>query len=128
MEERRTGYRALIIEDDKAILKLVKTVLQREKFTVEGVENGAAAIELLSSVAYDLLIVDLLLPHLGGEAVLNYLEVNQPKYLRRVILTTASPRRIPCQFLERICKLLAKPFDIDQLVLMARECAQPDAA
>ena len=26
-------------------------------------------------------------------------------------------------FLERICRILAKPFDINQLVLIARECA-----
>ena len=126
--ERRSKFRALIIEDDQTILKLVKTVLQRENFVVEGCSNGAEAIELLSVVAYDLLIVDMFLPRVGGDGVLDYLEATQPKYLRRVILTTASPRKIPCEFLERVCRLLAKPFDIAQLVLLARECAQPDAA
>lgn len=29
---------------------------------------------------------------------------------------------------DRICRLLAKPFDIEQLVLFARECALTDAA
>ena len=65
--ERRSSYRALIVEDDHAILNLVKIVLERENFTVEGVKDGAAAIELLGSVAYDLLIVDLMLPEIGGE-------------------------------------------------------------
>jgi CheY-like chemotaxis protein len=128
MEERRSGFRALVVEDDGMILQLVRTVLEREKFTVEGVKNGAAAIALLQDVAYDLLILDLMLPQVGGEEVLGYLEVNQPRYLRRVIVTTASPGKISCEFLHRICRLLAKPFDIDQLVLFARECSQPDAA
>jgi DNA-binding NtrC family response regulator len=126
--ERRTSYRALIVEDDNAILNLVKIVLERESFTVEGVKNGAAAIDLLATVAYDLLIVDLQLPEIGGEELLGYLEQTQPKYLRRVIVTTASPGRMSCEFLQRICRLLAKPFDIDELVLIAKECAQPDAA
>jgi DNA-binding response OmpR family regulator len=126
--ERRSSYRALVVEDDGAILNLVKIVLERENFTVEGVKSGAAAIELLTSIAYDLLIVDLMLPDVGGEQLLGYLELTQPKYLRRVIVTTASPGRVSCDFLQRICRLLAKPFDIDQLVLIARECAQPDAA
>ena len=126
--ERRASYRALIVEDDGAILNLVKIVLQRENFAVEGVKSGAAAIELLATVAYDLLIVDLMLPEIGGEALLGYLEQTQPKYLRRVIVTTASPGRMSCEFLQRICRLLAKPFDIDELVLIAKECAQPDAA
>ena len=116
------------MEDDGAILNLVKIVLEREDFTVEGVKSGAAAIELLAALAYDLLIVDLMLPDVGGEELLGYLEETQPKYLRRVIVTTASPGRMSCEFLQRICRLLAKPFDIEQLALIARECAQPDAA
>jgi two-component system response regulator PilR (NtrC family) len=125
--ERRAGFRALIVEDDDAIRRLVTTVLERAGFTVEGVQNGAAAIELLQTVAYDLLILDLMLPQVGGEEVLGYLSEAQPRYLRRVIVTTASPRKMSCEFLERVCRLLAKPFDIDQLVLFARECAQPDS-
>ena len=124
--ERRQSFRALIVEDDEAILKLVKIVLEREKFTVEGVNNGVAALELLKGVAYDLLIIDLMLPQLGGEEILAYLEMTQPHYLRRVIVATASPRRMSCEFLERICHILAKPFDIKQLVLHARECAKSD--
>jgi len=126
--ERRSGFRALIVEDDDSIMKLVKIVLEREGFVVEGVRNGGEAIALLRDVAYDLLILDLMLPLVGGEEVLGYLEQSQPKYLRRVIVTTASPRQVSCEFLERICRLLAKPFDIDQLILFARECSQPDAA
>lgn len=128
MEERREAYRALIVEDDDSILRMVKTVLQREKFIVEAVRDGGAAIELLKTVAYDLLIVDLMLPIVGGEEVLGYLEETRPGYLRRVIVTTASPRRMSCEFLQRICRLLTKPFDIDQLVLFARECAVTEAA
>ena len=126
--ERRSSYRALIVEDDTAILNLVKIVLERDDFIVEGVKNGGAAIELLATVAYDLLIVDLMLPDIGGEELLGYLELIQPRSLRRVIVTTASPGRMSCEFLQRICKVLAKPFDIDELVLIAKECCTPDAA
>lgn len=124
--ERRSSYRALIVEDDDAILKLVKVVLEREGFIVEGVRNGAAAKALLSSVAYDLLILDLILPELSGEALLDFLGETQPKYLRRVIVTTASPAKMNYEFLRRVCRLLAKPFDIDELILIARECTKPD--
>ncbi len=125
--DRRQGYRALIVEDDDAILRMVRTVLQREGFVAEGVGNGRAALELLKTVAYDLLILDLMLPDISGEEVLDYLEESQPKYLRRVIITTASPRKMRQDFLERICRILAKPFDIDQFILMARECASGDS-
>jgi DNA-binding response OmpR family regulator len=126
--DRRDAYRALIVEDDEAILNLVKIVLERENFTVECCNDGSHAIELLGGIAYDLLIVDLMLPQIGGEALLDHLERTQPKYLQRVIVTTASPNRVSGEFLERICRLLTKPFDIDQLVVIARECAEANAA
>ena len=125
--ERRQGYRALVVEDDGGILRLVKTVLEREGFVVEGVRDGRSALELLKTIAYDLLILDLMLPDIGGEEVLDFLELTQPKYLRRVIITTASPRKMRQDFLERICRILAKPFDIHELLLIARECASGDS-
>lgn len=127
VEERRRTFRALVVEDDDAILMLVRRVLEREKFSVEGTKSGGDAIQLLKAVAYDLLILDLKLPDESGEDVMTYLEDAQPRTLRSVIVMTASPRQLSCEFLERICKILSKPFDIDELVLMARECVREDA-
>jgi DNA-binding response OmpR family regulator len=122
VDERR-GYRALVVEDDDGIVTLVRRVLEREEFTVECVKSGGAAIELMKTVAYDLLILDLMLPFVSGEEVMTFIEETQPHTLRRVIVMTASPRKLSCEFLQRICKILAKPFDINELVVMARECA-----
>lgn len=127
-EERRQSFRALVVEDDEAIVSLVRRVLEREEFSVECVKSGAAAIQLLKTVAYDLLILDLVLPLVSGEEVMTFLESTQPRTLRRVIVMTASPRQLSCEFLERICKILAKPFDINELVLMARECVQESSS
>jgi DNA-binding response OmpR family regulator len=126
--ERRSSYRALVVEDDGAILSLLKALLERQEFTVEGVTNGASAIELLSTVAYDLVLIDLMLPEVAGEEVLEWIERTKPHYLRRVIVTTASPGRIQGEFLESICRVLSKPFDIEKLMLYARECSEPDVA
>ena len=122
LPERRGTYRALVVEDDDSIVLLVRRVLEREGFSVECVRSGAAAIQLLKVVAYDLLIIDLILPLVSGEEVMDFLEATQPNTLRRVIVMTASPRQLSCEFLQRVCKILAKPFDIDELVLMARQC------
>jgi len=124
--ERRRAYRALVVEDDDGIVNLVRHVLQREGFMVECVRTGGAAIELMKTVAYDLLIIDLILPVVSGEEVMAYIEETQPRTLRRVIVMTASPRKLSCEFLERICKVLAKPFNIEELVLMARECVESE--
>ena len=108
---------------------MVKRVLERENFTVEAVKSAPAGIELLKTVAYDLLILDLQLPHVSGDEVMAFLEDTQPETLRRVLVTTASPRQLSCRFLEHVCSVLTKPFDIDRLILLARECvADPPRA
>jgi len=126
--ERRSAFRALVVEDDEAILMLVRRVLEREGFSVEGTRSSADAIQLLKTIAYDLLILDLKLRPESGEEVMSFLEDAQPHTLRRVIVMTASPRQLSCEFLERVCKILSKPFDIDELVLMARECMESASA
>jgi DNA-binding NtrC family response regulator len=78
----------------------------------------------LKDVAYDLLVIDLIMPQVSGEQVLEYLDETQPASLRRVIITTASPRLLSRNFLKRVCCILTKPFDVDQLVRVARECAE----
>src|ERR1043166_6154043 len=85
IEERR-GYRALVVEDDDGIVSLVRRVLEREQFTVECVRTGGAAIELMKTVAYDLLIIDLMLPFVSGEEVMTFIEETQPHPLRGVIV------------------------------------------
>jgi DNA-binding response OmpR family regulator len=124
--DRRRTYRALVVEDDDGIVGLVRHVLEREKFSVECVRTGAAAIELMRVVAYDLLIIDLILPLVSGEEVMTFIEETQPRTLRRVIVMTASPRKLGREFLDRICKVLSKPFNIDELVVMARECVESE--
>jgi DNA-binding response OmpR family regulator len=126
--ERRSAFRALVVEDDEAILMLVRRVLEREGFSVEGTKSSSDAIQLLKTIAYDLLILDLKLRPESGEEVMSFLEDAQPHTLRRVIVMTASPRQLSCEFLERVCKILSKPFDIEELVLMARECVESASA
>src|SRR3954453_9230100 len=92
--DRRRAYRALVVEGDEAIVTLVRRVLEREEFSVECVRTGAAAIEVMELVPCDLLILDLVLPVVSGEEVMSFIEETQPKTLRRVIVMTASPRKL----------------------------------
>jgi predicted ATP-dependent endonuclease of OLD family len=77
---------------------------------------------MLLDIPYELLIINLMLPVGSGEAVLLYLDRTKPEALKRVIVTTASPRLLHGQFLEKVCRLLEKPFDVTRLVTYAREC------
>ena len=59
--------KVLVVEDDDAVRDIVKIALEEEGLSVEGVEDGKGALERFnSSSAFDLIILDLMLPDTSG--------------------------------------------------------------
>ena len=58
--------RILIIEDDRDIVELVRYNLANEGFEVTAAPDGSAGLALLRKTAFDLLILDLMLPKNAG--------------------------------------------------------------
>lgn len=59
----------LIVEDEPSIATLIKYNLEREGFTTEIASNGETAVELAAAKQYDLIILDVMLPKMGGMEV-----------------------------------------------------------
>ncbi|HXI13225.1 MAG TPA: response regulator [Thermoanaerobaculia bacterium] len=118
--------RALVVDDDEATAKLITTVLQRESFEVEVARNGAEAISRMGEKDYNLIVLDLVMPKVNGIAVLRYLDEHKPANLCRVIMTTASPHVIASEFLDRICRILPKPFELSLLIEFAHQCTKTE--
>ncbi len=62
--------RILIAEDELAIAKALKAVLERAKYTVDMVYNGNDALDYITGVTYDALVLDIMMPGLDGLEVL----------------------------------------------------------
>jgi CheY-like chemotaxis protein len=61
-----TGVRVLLAEDNPVNAMLARTLLRREGAVVDHVESGEAALEALSRGAYDVVLMDVRMPGLGG--------------------------------------------------------------
>jgi DNA-binding response OmpR family regulator len=66
----------LLVEDERKLRDLVRSYLERAGFTVLSTGSGAEAITLAVSAAPDLIVLDLGLPDVSGEAVVH--EVRSP--------------------------------------------------
>lgn len=63
----------LIIEDEEPINRLIKQNLALAGHVCEQIYDGAAAKQqLLSQAAYDLIIMDVMLPHIDGFSLMEY--------------------------------------------------------
>ena len=58
----------LIVEDEKVIRDAVSAYLERENYVVKGVGDGQSAVEEFEKHAFDLVILDLMLPKLSWRA------------------------------------------------------------
>jgi len=118
----------LIVEDDGAIRRLVRMVLERKGYRVETANDGVEAVLKLGLADYDVIILDLMMPNLDGFALIETLAANDPERLKRIIVTSAaSPGLIKEKMKGRPFGLLTKPFDIHDLATCVRACIDAQA-
>ncbi len=73
-----TTVRVLIIEDDPTVAEVVGRYLKREGYAVDMVSDGAAGLRLALENAPDLVVLDLMLPSIGGLEICRRLRAVTP--------------------------------------------------
>jgi DNA-binding response OmpR family regulator len=112
--------RILVVDDEPRILEFVARGLEAEGFAVDSAGDGAAALEAAERVAYDVVVLDLLLPRLDGLTVLRELRQRRPR-LPIVILSARSDLATKLRgFQLGASDYLAKPFSLDELIARVR--------
>lgn len=62
--------RLLLAEDERALSKALVTILERNNYSVDAVDNGQAALDYLEADNYDGVILDIMMPKVDGITVL----------------------------------------------------------
>jgi len=58
--------RILVVDDDPLVSLSIKVALEREGFAATVADGGAAGLKALESDTFDLLIIDIFMPHMHG--------------------------------------------------------------
>ena len=118
-------FSALVVDDDPGLQGLFYTLLGREGFSVDCAPNGRTAFEYLRRSAYSVILLDLMMPDVNGFELLERLRRESPALLGRVIVITGASQRDVDSLVdtERLHGVIRKPFDIEDLVRMARTVA-----
>jgi DNA-binding response OmpR family regulator len=107
----------LVIEDDQSIRKLVRAVLAREGYDVEVAADGVEGVLKLGLADYDVIVLDLMMPHLDGFSFVQALNESAPETLEKIIVTSAaSPAIIKERLKGARLEVMTKPFDIQALI------------
>jgi two-component system, OmpR family, alkaline phosphatase synthesis response regulator PhoP len=125
--------RVLVVEDDRDIAELVERYLQKAGFAIELLSSGRDALKAIADRTPDLLILDLMLPHVDGLEICRAVRSEPRTAAIPIIMLTARADES-----ERIVGLeigaddyVAKPFSPNELVarvraLMRRTQRQPE--
>jgi DNA-binding response OmpR family regulator len=116
----REAMRILVVEDEARILAFLTRGLEAEGYTVVAADNGRDGLALASAGAWDLVVLDLLLPGLSGLQVLRELHRVRPR-LPVLILSARSDLQTKLRGFELgATDYVAKPFALDELLARVR--------
>jgi len=117
----------LLVDDDTALLKLLKMRLQAQDYHISTAESGQEALQLLSGDTVDLVITDLRMDHMDGMALFEQIQQRRPE-LPVIIMTAHGSIPEAVSATQRgVYAFLTKPIDRDQLLDTVRSALQSNA-
>ena len=107
----------LLVEDDEAVRKLVRVALELSDFEVVEAKDGLEGLLFLDLHQPDAVVLDLMMPDVGGERMLAQLRATPGTKRVPVVIITGKPEVAP-EVIGLVGQenFLAKPFDPDQLI------------
>jgi CheY-like chemotaxis protein len=114
----------LIVDDDVATRTMLADLLELSGYEVAVAGDGTEAITMLSARHFDAVVLDVMMPTLGGQWVIDYLGAQRPGE-KCILLTTGGPAA-SLETLgqhESVRAALRKPLAVEELVRLVAECA-----
>jgi two-component system, OmpR family, response regulator len=114
------GPRILVVDDEPGIRAFIGRALNAAGYPTDFAANGIEALDLALASHYDLIILDLVMPDMSGQDVLDHLLVARPDQAVLVLSCLADvASKVDC--LERGAQdYLTKPFSLAELLARVR--------
>ena len=111
------GCRVLVVDDDPISRNIVRDLLGARGFEIDACENAQAAMEKIRHHAYDLLILDIFMPHRDGRSLhASVLSVNPALARRTIFISHWEPAGAIAEYVGEHGLFLKKPFSAEDLL------------
>ncbi|AZA73736.1 response regulator [Chryseobacterium indoltheticum] len=107
--------RILIFDDDVPLLDVLQIIFTEGGYEVEVSQSSNNVVECVSTFQPDLILMDYLIPEIGGAEAIKTLRNNQKFNKVPVILVSATTNIAKIKNTSGANDYLRKPFDIDDL-------------
>ena len=113
----------LIIDDEQSLLSVLTVILMNKGYHVDGVSDGATALDYLAERDYDLILSDLRMPGMSGIEFYRQAVQLHPQIKDKIVFSTGDIVSQGTQeFLDEMgVPFLSKPFELSELLRVVQE-------
>lgn len=116
----------LVVDDEELIIKSLRKLLEKNKFTVFVAKKGQDALAMIEEETFDLIIVDIRMPGMNGvetaRSIYKILEKKKREKLPTIFITGYVDQQIEKEAKDlKPTAYIYKPFDIPDLVDKIKE-------
>lgn len=109
-------YRILIVDDEPNVLKALRRVFQRERYTIVTVSNGHEALAQLEHSPFHLIISDFTMPRMDGGELLRRVREQSPDTIRIMLTGNADVDAVMGAVKQgAVYRFILKPWNDDDL-------------
>ncbi len=118
MTEEKT--RIIVVDDDVGILRVFKSILQKQGYIVETAETGKAALEKIKKEKFNVYLIDVKLPDMEGTDIL--LNIPNSQGIVKIIITGFSTDDVGKRAADYGADdFLVKPVKAEELIAVVRD-------
>ncbi len=113
-------FHILVVDDDKNTRRLIEAVLRQDNYTVSTAADGEAALRELETTHVDLIVLDVMMPHIDGYELTRMLRDAG----NDIPILMVSAKQLPADrhmgFLAGTDDYISKPIDEEEMLLRIR--------
>ena len=127
------GHRILVVEDTELLRRMYHDKLAADGFDVSTAADGLEALNVLRTTHFDLIVLDLIMPRMGGLEVLETVKADPRLSMIPVVILTnlgeesAIERALDLGAVDYLIKNAAKPADVSAKIQLTLQHLAPPA-
>src|SRR5262245_27067937 len=114
MDDDKVKRRVLIVDDEAGVRESLRMVL-KDTYDAVAVGSGADALEALSSLAFDVVLLDIVMPGMDGLELLEEVRSRYPRVPVIMLTATKTVKTAVGAMKLGAFDYVTKPFDVDEL-------------
>ncbi|WP_157627845.1 hybrid sensor histidine kinase/response regulator [Thermodesulfatator autotrophicus] len=120
IKEKTKNWSILVVEDDPLVKEPIIELLKSTGYQAVAAQDGLEALNIILKTKIDLVITDLIMPKMGGEALVQKIKTSYPNI--KIILTSGYPESsVPVNGKLQGITFISKPYSFSQLLRVIQE-------